>query len=78
MRFRRGVSEQFTAGFEPDVLGSRTPTAVQQVQTGYSAYPSGADQLSGDDQYRRAEPYHQPPFSGNDQRATGDFHQVTY
>ena len=79
MRFRKGVSEQFTAGYEPDVLG--VGQQGQPIQTGYTSYPSTAvdHQLQDDnDPFRHSDPYHQPPFSGQDQRAPGDFHPVTY
>lgn len=82
MRFRKGVTEQFTAGYEPDVLGvgPRGVQSSQPVQPGYASYPSaGMDQQQdSSDPFRRNDPYHQPPFSAQDQRATGDFHPVTY
>lgn len=86
LRFRKGVSEQFTAGYEPDMMGvgprgPGQPGGMQPGPAGYAPYPSGAtDQpgLDGSDPYRRGDPYHQPPFSGQDQRSAGDFHPVTY
>lgn len=80
MRYCKGVSEQFTAGYEPDVLGVG-PRSTQPV---YPAYPAAGDQNampSADDPYHRppSDPYHQPPFSGGpDLRAPSDFHPVTY
>lgn len=81
MRFRKGISEEFTAGYEPDVLGVGPRGANQPAQGGFPSYPSSANEQplpDGNDSFRRADPYHQSPFSGHDQRSAGDFHPVTY
>ena len=84
MRYRKGVSEQFSSGYDPDAIGPGGAGSVPS-QTGYAGYPpaSGQEQPlpDGNDPYRRADPYQQPPFGGGgvDQRAAaGDFHPVTY
>jgi hypothetical protein len=81
LRYRKGVSEQFTAGYEPDVLG----VGPRPAQPPYPPYPaSGATDQQPADPFGRpqqqSDPYYQPPFSagGQDQRASGDFHPVTY
>ena len=50
MRFRKGVSEQFTAGYEPDVLGvgprpggAPAPGNVGGGPVPYSSYPTGQE-----------------------------------
>jgi hypothetical protein len=70
LRFRKGVSEQFASGYEPDVLGGG-PGGQQGGQ--YPSYPP-----TEQPQMPPGDPYQQPPFSGQDQRAAGDFHPVTY
>lgn len=81
LRYRQGVTEQFTAGYEPDVLGVG-PQSGQGGGAGggpvpYSTYAT-AEQDSADP-FRKTDPYQPPPFGGQDQRQPpGDFHPVTY
>ena len=78
LKYRKGVSEQFASGYEPDVLGvgsGGAPAAPPGAQPAYPPYPgAGGDVGPGGD------PYHQPPFSGDPSRPAGggDFHPVTY
>jgi len=77
LRYSKGVSEQFTAGYEPDVLGVG-PRPGQQAP--YSSYPPPGGDQDNADPFRRAEPYQPAPFGGGpDQRQPpGDFQPVTY
>jgi len=73
LKYRKGVSEQFASGYEPDMLGGAPAGAGGQPA--YPQYPApGSDVGPGGD------PYHQPPFSGHDpsRPGGGDFHPVTY
>ena len=78
LKYRKGVSEQFASGYEPDVLGGGPAPGGQPA---YPPYPGAGDQRlpPGSDVGAGGDPYHQPPFSGHDpSRPGGDFHPVTY
>jgi len=81
LKYRKGVSEQFASGYEPDVLGGGAPGGGGGMQPAYPPYP-GTDQRlpPGADVGPGGDPYHQPPFSGghDPSRPAGDFHPVTY
>jgi len=83
LKYRKGVSEQFASGYEPDVLGVGPGGApAAGGPPAYPPYPgAGGDQRlpPGGDVGPGGDPYHQPPFSGHDpSRPGGDFHPVTY
>lgn len=74
LRYRKGVTEQFTAGYEPDVLGAGPQSG------GPAPYPSYATaEQDSADPFRKTDPCQPPPFAGQDQRQPpGDFRPVTY
>jgi len=84
LKYRKGVSEQFASGYEPDVLGvgpGGAPAGAGGGQAGYPPYPGAGDQRlpPGSEVGAGGDPYHQPPFSGHgDPSRAGDFHPVTY
>jgi len=82
LKYRKGVSEQFASGYEPDVLGVGPGGAPAGGQPGYAPYPGAGDQRMppGSEMGPGGDPYHQPPFSGHDPSRPpgGDFHPVTY
>ena len=74
MRYRKGVTEDFSSGYEPDVIGAGVGGAgvPQPTPSPYSSYPAAGE--TGD-------PYQQAPFSGAPQppkQPPGDFQPPTY
>ena len=77
MRYRKGVTEDFSSGYEPDVIGAGVGGGAggvpQPTPSPYSSYPAAGE--TGD-------PYQQAPFSGTaqppKQQPPGDFQPPTY
>lgn len=85
MRYRKGVSEPFSAGYDPDVLSpgkQAQPPQPAQPQSGTNFGGSGMSQnpFPSYPQQGQPDPFRPSPFSGQDQRPMGggDFQPVTY
>jgi hypothetical protein len=78
MRYRKGVGEDFSSGYDPDVIGGGVGGGTGGVggaipqPTPYSSYPTAGE--TGD-------PYQQGPFTGVPEpvkQPPGDFQPPTY
>jgi len=81
LKYRKGVSEQFASGYEPDVLGVGPGGGpAPGGQPAYPPYPGDQRLPPGSEMGVGGDPYHQPPFSDPSRPAGGggDFHPVTY
>ncbi|ESO08854.1 hypothetical protein HELRODRAFT_168768 [Helobdella robusta] len=79
MKYRKGVSEPFSAGYDPEVLGSTKQPQQQQPPQQQSAMPQNPFPPSYPQQ-GQVDPFRPNPFSNPDQRPMGggDFQPVTY